>query len=66
MAGALGVETWVIVPVMPYYAWAAPGNRSVWYDTVRLFRQTKYGDWTEPLAAVRAALKDKVSLRHAA
>jgi len=66
MAGALGKETWVIVPVMPYYAWAAPGDRSVWYDTVRLFRQTKYGDWTEPLAAVRAALQDKVSLRHAA
>jgi hypothetical protein len=22
-------ETWVIVPIMPYYAWAVPGEKSV-------------------------------------
>jgi len=66
LAAALGKETWVIVPVMPYYAWAKPGERSVWYDAVRLFRQTQYGNWDAPMAAVRQALQDKLALRLAA
>lgn len=60
LAAALGVETWVIVPVLPYYTWAVPGERSAWYDTVRLFRQTTYGEWDAPLTAVRQALEQKL------
>jgi hypothetical protein len=61
LAAALGKKTWVIIPVMPYYAWAAPGETSVWYDSVRLFRQEVYGDWTAPLAKVRQELEALVS-----
>jgi hypothetical protein len=66
IAGALGKETWVIVPVLPYYAWAVAGEKSVWYKTVKLFRQEKYGEWDTPLAAVREALEQRVSLKVAA
>lgn len=66
LAAALGKETWIIVPVLPYYAWAVPGNKSVWYDAVRLFRQEKYGEWDAPLNSVRAALEEKVSMKAAA
>jgi len=66
MAGALGKETWVIVPVLPYYAWAKAGEKSVWYDSVRLFRQEKYGEWDAPLNAIRTALEHKVNLKVAA
>lgn len=66
LAAALGKETWIIVPVLPYYAWAVPGNKSVWYESARLFRQEKYGEWDAPLNAVRAALEDKVSIKEAA
>lgn len=66
LAGALGKETWIIVPVMPYYAWAAPGDKSVWYKSVRLFRQEKYGNWDAPLAAVRSALEERLKLKLAA
>lgn len=65
-AAALGIETWIIVPVLPYYTWAVPGERSAWYDSVRLFRQTKYGEWSDTLASVRQALEEKVSLKVAA
>ena len=60
LAGALGKETWVIVPVMPYYIWAAPGEKSVWYDSVRIFRQKEYGKWDEPLNKIREMLIEKV------
>lgn len=66
MSAALGKETWVITPVMPYYIWAVPGDKSAWYDCVRLFRQTTYGDWTEPLNQVSQALKERVSMKVAA
>ena len=45
LAGAMGVPTWVVVPVLPYYLWAKPGNSTEWYKSVRLFRQTNHGDW---------------------
>lgn len=60
LAGAMGKETWVIVPVLPYYAWAVAGEKSVWYETVNLFRQEKYGEWDAPLIKVRQALEAKV------
>jgi hypothetical protein len=60
LSAALGKETWVIVPIMPYYAWAVPGEKSVWYNSIRLFRQEKYGDWTAPLTKVRSALEAKL------
>lgn len=66
LSAALGKETWIIAPVMPYYAWALPGERSVWYDSVRLFRQTQYGNWDAPLAAVTDTLKTRLALQAAA
>jgi hypothetical protein len=66
LSAALGKETWVIVPIMPYYAWAYPGNRSVWYDSIKIFRQTIFGDWTEPLDKVREELTNKLLGRKAA
>jgi hypothetical protein len=66
LSAALGQETWVIVPILPYYAWAAPGESSVWYESVKLFRQTQYGNWDEPLNKVRLALEEKLSMKQAA
>jgi len=66
LSAALGKETWVIVPVLPYYAWAAPGEKSVWYDSVRLFRQTEYGNWGAPLNAVRESLQHRLEIGAAA
>ena len=56
LSAALGKPTWVIVPIMPYYAWAEQKSTSVWYDSVRIFRQKKYGEWSEPLNEVKSAL----------
>lgn len=55
-AAALGVFTWVIVPVLPFYTWARPGRSSQWYDSVKLFRQEEYGNWDKPLDLVRTEL----------
>lgn len=59
-AGALGIETWIIIPILPYYMWALKGDTTPWYDSVRLYRQTKLGDWSEPFARVKNDLITKV------
>lgn len=64
LAGAMGVPTWVIVPIMPYYLWALPGDKTPWYSSVRLFRQTKFGDWHDVFERIGAQLrKPKYDLR---
>jgi len=56
MAAALGKPTWVLVPVLPYYMWAKPGDTSPWYHSVRLYRQEAYGDWGAPFERIERAL----------
>lgn len=60
-SAAMGVPTWVVVPVMPYYLWALPGNTSPWYDSVKLFRQEKYGDWHTPFHQIKSELGDFIN-----
>jgi len=57
LAGAMGIETWVIVPVLSYYLWALPGKKSPYYDSVTLYRQKKYRDWTSPFKSIKQDLK---------
>ena len=56
LSAAMGKPTWIITPILPYYLWALPGNSTPWYDSVRLFRQDTFNDWTAPFAEVREAL----------
>jgi hypothetical protein len=60
LAGALGIETWVVVPILPYYTWSVPGDRSPWYESVKIFRQEKYGDWSAPFENIKNELIKKI------
>ncbi|NBW33469.1 MAG: hypothetical protein EBR30_00140 [Cytophagia bacterium] len=58
LAAAMGKPTWVIIPVLSYYVWALPGNTSPWYNSVTLYRQVKYNDWSEPFNRLEKDLKN--------
>jgi hypothetical protein len=66
LSAALGKETWVIVPIMPYYAWAERKETSVWYDSVRLFRQAVYGNWDAPLKSLQERLTKRLAVQEGA
>ena len=66
LAGAMGIETWIVVPILPYYLWALPGNTTPHYDSVTLFRQEKYGNWNAPFKTMTEQLKLKLKQKVAA
>lgn len=65
LSAAMGVETWIVVPTLPYYLWAKPGSKTEWYDSVTLFRQEKFGDWSAPFAAINDQLKSRLGAKNA-
>lgn len=58
MAAAMGIQTWILVPILPYYTWAIPGPKTAWYQSTTLFRQTTAGSWKEPLSKITIELKN--------
>jgi len=59
LAAAMGVETWVVTPVMPYFFYAQEGDTCPYYDTMKLMRQEMFGDWKAPFARIKKALNEK-------
>jgi hypothetical protein len=57
LAAAMGIETWIVVPVLPYYLWALPGGTSPYYDSAKVFRQITLGNWAEPFGIIKEKLK---------
>ncbi len=57
LAAAMGVETWVVIPIMAYFLYAMEGDSSPYYDTMRLFRQKIFGSWEAPFEQVRQELE---------
>ena len=56
LAGALGIPTWMLLSATPDWRWLLGRSDSPWYPSMRLFRQAKPGDWSEPLAELRKEL----------
>jgi hypothetical protein len=60
LAGALGKETWLLLPIDPDWRWQTKSQESPWYPTIRIFRQIQLGDWQDVLARVKIALEVKI------
>ena len=56
LSAAMGIPTWIVTPIMPYYTWVFPGDTSKWYNSVKLFRQSKYGEWEDVFQNIRQEL----------
>ena len=59
LAAAMGVETWVVTPIMPYFLYALDGDKTPYYDSMRLFRQETFGEWLEPFVKIAKELKQE-------
>lgn len=56
LAGGLGRPAWALLPHAAEWRWMQGRQDTVWYPSVRLFRQTAPGDWDGVLREVGEAL----------
>ncbi|WP_372398606.1 tetratricopeptide repeat protein [Azospirillum sp. HJ39] len=56
LAGALGRPVSVLLHAGSEWRWLREREESPWYPTARLYRQTVPGDWSGPVARLRADL----------
>lgn len=60
LAGAMNVPCWLALPYTADWRWADTPDVTIWYPSLRLFRQPAPGDWTGVFDAIAEAL-DKFS-----
>jgi hypothetical protein len=60
LAGALGKRTWTLLSHLADWRWMLEGETTPWYPTMRLFRQTRPGDWSDVIERVANALRSQI------
>jgi hypothetical protein len=62
LAGAAGVQTWVVLPFAADWRWGRDRADTPWYPTLRLFRQPAPGDWAAVFEEVGRALEERLGV----
>ena len=57
LAGALGKPVWTLLPFSPEWRWLLDREDSPWYPSMKLFRQSSFGDWDSVMERVAAELQ---------
>jgi tetratricopeptide (TPR) repeat protein/predicted O-methyltransferase YrrM len=60
VAGALARPVWTMLPDPADWRWMEEREDSPWYPTMRLFRQSRHGDWDAVIRRVKDALEARV------
>ena len=63
MAGALGKPVWTLLARVADWRWGHDGETSAWYPSMRLFRQSRAGDWSDVVARVADELRRVAGFR---
>lgn len=58
LAGGLGVPVWVALCASPDWRWMLERSDNPWYPTMRLFRQSQLGQWSEVFQSIAKALHE--------
>ena len=56
MAGALGKKVWTLLPYAPDWRWLLGKEDTIWYPTMKLFRQNKIEDWQDTFQQLRSMI----------
>lgn len=60
LAAAMGKETWILINYIPDFRWLLNRNDSVWYESVKLFRQNIDYDWESVMTNVVCKLNARL------
>jgi tetratricopeptide (TPR) repeat protein len=56
LGGALGRPVWVMAPLSPEWRYGIAGETMTWYPSVRIFRQSEFGEWSSVILQVAQQL----------
>lgn len=64
VAGMSGKETLLFLPVgnSRFWYWHDFDGVSLWYPSIRVFKQEKQGDWSQPIEAAKAYLESRFAI----
>ena len=62
LAGALGKKTWGMLAKNARWHWLKSEKKNLWYQSVKLFRQEKYGDWNSVVKDISLELSSATKL----
>jgi tetratricopeptide (TPR) repeat protein len=57
LAGSMGKPVWLLLPFAPDWRWMLERSDSPWYPGMRLFRQSRIGDWPGVVAEMTEQLR---------
>lgn len=60
-ASAIGVPVWMLSRFDGCWRWLQEREDSPWYPKMRIFRQSKHGDWSDVITSVEEALHARVA-----
>ena len=60
LAGAMGIPVWIAVSYNSDWRWQVEGDKTVWYDSARLYRQTERGKWEDVFERIEKDLNEIV------
>jgi FkbM family methyltransferase len=63
LAGALGTPVWLPLAWVPDWRWRLEGDTTPWYPSMRLFRQSRPGQWEDVFERMAAALAERAGDR---
>ncbi|MEI7531838.1 MAG: tetratricopeptide repeat protein [Betaproteobacteria bacterium] len=56
LSAALGKRTWVMLSLVPDWRWLLEIKDNPWYESVTVYRQTNFRDWTQVFSDIRKDL----------
>ncbi len=62
LAAALGVKTWVVVPLTSDWRWQVVEDSQYGYSSAKIYRQTSFNEWAEPLDRMALDLRGMLCL----
>ncbi len=60
LAGALGRPVLLALPAVADWRWLAGREDTPWYPSMRLMRQRRPGDWSDPMTRIAADVRERI------
>lgn len=61
LAGAMGKPTWILINYKPDFRWLLNTERSIWYESVKLFRQDLDYSWGPVILSIKDSLNEEIN-----